>query len=229
MARSVTLQNIVDRARIHADLRGSAFINDTEALAMLNEVWPELYDELVMSYENYYQTTSTINIAPGTSLYSLPSDFYKLIGVDFQVNNGAYITLKPFMESERNQSLTTNTNLPSGVIRLRYVPAPTTFTALSQTIDGVAGWDRLLSLLLAMDMLDAEESDSTAIARKYARTLDRIKSAAAPRDTGFPARVTDAYKPDIGLIYGSFKYRLQGDSIELLNTELLGADLYPFF
>lgn len=229
MARSVTLQSIVDRARLHADMRGTGFMRDAELLTLLNEIYPELYDELVASYENYYQSTSTLNLVTGTNSYALPADFYKLIGVDFQVNNDSYITLKPYMEAERNMSLTTNTNIPTGIVRLRYVPVPTTFTALTQEVDGVAGWDRLLSLLLAIDMLDAEESDSSPLYRKYQRTLERIRGMAAPRDAGMPARVVDVHASSFTPIYGSLKYRLYGNNLEFVNTEYLGADAYPFF
>lgn len=229
MARSVTVQSIIDRARLHADMRGTGFMRDAELLDLMNEVYPELYDELVASYESYYQTSNTISIVNGTNSYSLPADFYKLTGVDFEVSSGQYITLKPFMEAERNASLTTNTNIPSGTIRLRYVPAPTMFTSLSQTVDGVAGWDRLLSLLLAIDMLDAEESDSSPLYKKYQRTLERIRGMAAPRDAGMPGRVVDVHAASFSPIYGSLKYKLTGGNIEILNTEFLGADLYPFF
>lgn len=220
MARSVTLQTIADRARVHADLKSSSFINDTEMLGILNETYCELYDELVMAYENYYRSTSTITLVSGTTLYDLPATFYKMIGVDYLIG-GQYVTLRPFMESERNT--VSGTAVPAGTLRLRFVPAPTTFTALSQSVDGVAGWDRLLSLLTAIDMLDAEESDSSALHKKYQRTLDRIRGAAAPRDAGYPARVVDVYKPDLAMMYGSLQYRLQGDQIEIINTEALGV------
>jgi hypothetical protein len=133
------------------------------------------------------------------------------------------------MEAERNNSITSATNIPSGTVRLRYIPAPTTFTALTEEVDGVAGWDRMLSLLLAIDMLDAEETDSNPLHKKYNRTLQRVREMAAPRDVGMPARVVDVSKPDLYTIYGQLRYRLQGDTMEFVNTEFLGADLIPFF
>lgn len=226
MARSVTLQSIADRARVHADMRDTSFISDAEILALINEAFPELYDELVTVYENYYSATTTISLVSGTSSYALPAAFYKTLGVDLQVNSNAYITLKPFMEAERNATLTTNLSIPSATVRLRYIPAPTIFTSLSQSVDGVSGWDRLLSLLVAIDMLDAEESDSRALYKKYERTLVRIRQTAVPRDTGMPARVTDVYAPNAQMMYGSVRYRLYGDYIEFVNSEYLG-DGYP--
>lgn len=223
MARSVTLQTISDRARIHADMRETGFIDDTEMLSLINDVYPELYDELVSVYENYYSSTSTITLTPGTTSYSLPADMYKILSMDFQVSGGSYVTLYPYMEGERNTVTASNTSIPSGTVRIRYVPAPTTFTSLAQTVDGVSGWDRLLSLLVAIDMLDAEESDSAALTRKYARTLDRIRSMAPSRDAGNPARVVDITMNQFSTIYSNLKYRIQGNSVEFINTEYLGA------
>jgi len=229
MARSVTLRSIADRARVHADMRDTNFISDVDMLAILNEVYPELYDELVTAYENYYVAEFDLVIQSGTNVYNLPTNFYKLIGVDFKVNNDAYITLKPFMEGERNVTLTTNLTIPTGVIKLRYVPAPALFTDLDDEVDGVSGWDRLLSLLAAIDMLDAEESDSKALYKKYERTVQRIRTTAAPRDAGFPGRVVDVYTPNIQLIYGALRYRLYGNTVHFINTEYLGADMLPPF
>lgn len=230
MARSVTLRSIVDRARTHADMRSSAFINDTEILALLNDCIPELYDELVGSYEDYYADSAFITLVSGTNVYDLPDDFYKVIGIDYEVSTGSYITLKPFMNAERNSTLTTNINIPAGRIRIRYVPAPPIYTDLdTDTFDGVAGWDRLVVLLLARDMLNAEESDTQAIRTTYQETLQRVRNMAPPRDSGMAHRVVDVYTPNIQMVYGSFRYHLYGDTIELLNTELLGADTYPPF
>lgn len=231
MAYTVTVQSVVDRAKTHADMKSSGFISDSEALAMFNECYAELYDELVGSFENYFSSEFNIAIAPGTDTYDLPADFYKIIGVDYEVNNGTFITLRPFDESARNMSITTNNTIPTGNILLRYIPAPTIYTSMSQTMDGVSGWDRLVGLLMAMDMLDAEESDSSAIARKYARTLQRIRDMAAPRDTGMPSTVGDIYISNIQYVYGALRYRLYGDTIRMMSTELLGADQMspPFF
>lgn len=229
MARTVTLQAIADKARFHADMKSSGFVSDAEILALINDNYCDLYDQLVSAYENYYVKQAPLNIGNGQDFYDLPNDFYKLSAVDYRVNNDAYITLHPFNEAERNVTLTTNVNIPSGVVRIFYVPAPTTFTALTDTFDGVAGWDRLVSLMTAIDMLDAEESDSSSLQRKYKLMLDRINDMSAPRDSGFPATVADAYKPNIQFIYGALMYRLYGDQIRFINTELLGADMFPPF
>lgn len=231
MARSVLLSTIADRARYMADQRsGSNFTSDAEMLSIINDNYTELYDILVEANENYYVTTTTIALTAGTSSYALAADFYKIIGVDFAVSGSSYVTLKPYMEAERNQSLTTSTAIPTGTVRIRYVPAPTTFTALSQSVDGIAGWDRLLTLMVAMEMLDAEESDTKNLQAKYARTLDRIQSMSQNRDQGMPGRMVDIYSANNFSMYGALKYRLYGSNLEFISTEFLGGDLIaPYF
>jgi hypothetical protein len=226
MARNVTVQSIIDRARIHADQRGSGFIRDSELLTLVNEVYPELYDELVGSYETYFMTTATVTLIPGTTFYNLPADFYKLIGIGFKINNDSYATLYPFNEIDRNNTFTSAASIPSGELRIRYIPAPQVFASLTDTFDGVAGWDRLLSLLLAVDMLDAEETDSSPVYRKYQRTLQRIQDMANPRDAGMPSTISDVYNLNVFNYYASFKYRLQGGQFELISTNDVGVNVF---
>lgn len=223
MARSITLQTVVDRARIYSDQRSASFINAAEMLQLVNDSYAELYDTLVGAYANYYCSSSTFALVAGTVDYDLPDDFYKIIGVDFEISTNQFCTLTPFPEAERNSNGYTTTAFPSGNIRLRYVPAPTTFTALTETIDGVAGWDRLLSLAIAIDIMDAEESDTKALTTKYNRTLSRIMQMAPDRDTGMPAKVADSSKINLWNPYGALKYRLYGDQIELLNCSYTGG------
>ena len=223
MARNVTVQSIIDRARIHADQRGTGFIRDSECLALMNEIYPELYDELVGSYENYFVARADITLAPGTTFYNMPANFYKLIGMDFKVNADSYVTLYNFNELDRNNTFASSSAIPQGTVRVRYVPAPQVFTSVTDSFDGVAGWDRLLSLLLAIDMADAEETDSTPLYRKYQRTLKRIVDMSATRDAGMPSTVTDVYNRNMWSYYASIRYRLQGSQVEFITTEALGA------
>ena len=221
MARSVTLRDIVSRARIHADQRNSNFVSDDdgETLALLNEIWPELFDELCAIDQTYYlEVSAPVAVSSASTTYDLPDDFYKIVGVDFSLNGDQWTTLYPFVEGERNQAFTTS-GVPSGYIRYRYLPAPQTFTALTDEVDGIAGWDRMLSLLLAIDMLDAEETNSDRLYRKYERTVKRIRET-SQRDMGMPGRVTDVTIPNANLLYSALCYRLRGSQIELLSTEL---------
>lgn len=231
MARSTTVGDIIERARVHADQRSSDFINDTEALQLFNEVIGDLYDEMCDIDENYFVSETSFNISGSTNAYDLPVDFYKLIGVDFSstTNGNDRITLRPFNEAERNVAFTQSVNLPSGTVYIRYVPAPTIYTSTSQTFDGVAGWDRLLTLRLAIDMCDAEETNSDRLQRKYDATLARIRGS-LDRDIGMPATVSDVSRPSVHFLYSSLKYRLYGSQLHFISSEMLGAAIFggPF-
>lgn len=219
MARAVTLGSIVERARFHADMEASGFASDAKCLALLNEIYPKLYDELVMASENYYAAVEDIPVNSQSASYVMPDDFYKILSVGFSSDNGrTFFPLSPFPEAERNTGYTT-TNLPTGTIRIRYVPSPATFTSLSETVDGVAGWDRMLTLLLAIDLLDQEESNSDRLFRKYQEEVRRI-NATSDRDLGMPARVADIYETRFN--YEWVRYRLYGNLIEFISTEYVG-------
>lgn len=218
MARSVTLQTIVDRARIHADMTNSGFASDARCLLLLNDIYPKLYDELVSADENYYADSEDVAISSADDSYDLPDDFYKLLSVRFN-SGGQYYPLMPFPEAERD-AVFGSSSLPSGTVRIRYIPAPTVFTALSQSVDGIAGWDRMLSLLLAIDLMDAEESNTDRLFRKYQEEIARIRTT-SDRDVGMPARITDVYTARVN--YDWLRYRLYGDSIEFVSTEYMGV------
>jgi hypothetical protein len=220
--RSVTIADIVARARIHADQRNSGFVSDAEALQLFNEVYPELYDELVDVDENYYITEAPgIAVSSATGTYALPGDFYKMVGVDFQAGSDR-ITLYRFNEADRNQSFTSATNIPTGTVYLRYVPAPTIYTSTSQTVDGIAGWDRLCSLRIAIDMMDAEESNTDRLTRKYQERLETIRGS-LDRDLGMPQTVTDVSRASSQYLLSTLKYRLYGNNLHLITTEILSS------
>lgn len=224
--RLVTIADIISRARTHADQRNSGFVSDAEALALFNEIWPELYDELIDIDENYYVTDAApITISSSASSYALPSDFYKLVGVDYAASAGGNrMTLYRYNEADRNLAFTSTTNIPNGVIYVRYAPAPTIYTDLTQTVDGISGWDRLCSLRLAMDMMDAEESNTDRLARKYAERLQSMRGS-LDRDIGMPATVSDVSRP-AQFIPSTLQYRLYQNNINLISTELLSGGAF---
>ncbi len=79
-----TLAQLRTRAKRLADMENSGFVADAEWLDYINEGLSELHDILVMASDEYFLSSTTINIVSGTSAYALPSDFYKVRGVDLQ-------------------------------------------------------------------------------------------------------------------------------------------------
>lgn len=230
MARLVTVGEVIANARRHADQVVSTFISDAEALALFNEVYCDLYTELTDADEAYNSTDYSFTIAPGTTQYALPSDFYKLVTVGFATVAGTQrVTVPRINPQEINSNFVSTSNIPNGTVYLRYVPSPPIFTSTSQTIDGVAGWDRAVSLQLAIDMMDSEESNSNALQRKLDAWWERFEESLS-RDLGQPATVTDTSARSSYTLYNNIKYNLVGGDIEFVSTQQLGAAVFggPF-
>ncbi len=227
MSYPVTIQSIIDRALKKADMFNSGFIDaaNGEQMELFQEAYTEWYDIMVTRFENYFTAESAFQITAGTFSYVLPDDFYKLLGVDYKIGATptSYITLKPFSEMERNGEIGTVGNIPTGEIKLRYVPAPIQYTDPTDTVQMVAGWDTLLVVLMAIAMREKEESDTASLERQLARQMNRVEEAAQNRDVGMPGRVNNIYQVTVYQQYSNLRYQLNQDSIKFLSTEILSA------
>lgn len=76
---SVTTSELVAEIRTTSNLQASRFCSDPELLLMANEVMAELFDDLVMAREGYFQTSATLTLVNNAS--NLPTDFYKEVGL----------------------------------------------------------------------------------------------------------------------------------------------------
>jgi hypothetical protein len=213
-----SLSQLRTEARQRADMEDSEFVSDSELTIYINDSYSELYDLLVSKFADYYVKTPasppTFTVARGDSTYALPSDFYKLIGVDRQSNGSDYYTIRPYMFEERNSR--NNTELyrgahpkvryriigaylkftpeseAAGNYRIWYVPNYTALSATSDTIDvHTDKWKQFIVVSTAIKMLQKEESDVTVLLNEKAELKRRIEEMAANRDVGEPERVTD--------------------------------------
>lgn len=104
----ISLDDIISAAKQRSDMVNSTFVTDAEWQSYVNFSYAELYDLLIQSYGNDYFVASpsyTFSTDGTNDHYALPSDFYKLLGVDSLVNGNTQtpITLTPFAFQERNQ------------------------------------------------------------------------------------------------------------------------------
>jgi len=228
----ISVQTIVDTAIDLADMRNSQFVDQsggagTELIRYVNLAYRDLYNQIVQTNEHYFSTTSTISVVSGTDTYSLPADFYKLDGVDLQVDalSGRYLTLRPFMFAERNKfrSGLAFTNAPYGqvfkyilagsnirflpipslpaTVQLWYTPNPTVISSFADTLQVVVGGDEYLSLYIACAMLIKEETDCSELNAKRQEVLTQLKSALRNRDEGAPKYITDESSINAGALY----------------------------
>lgn len=212
-----TLLQLRDRAKQESDSVNSSFVSDAEWTNYINGSYAELYGLLVQAYgDNYYVASPYSITTDGTNyLFALPSDFFKLLGAELQVQSTNYwVTLRPFQFQERNNIALLNSPIPASgqVVRLWYVP---TLTALSADGDSTVtipnGWEEFIIIDAAMKAMGKEESDvSVLMARKQA-IIERINAEAENRDAGSPARITDVYTSRSQ----GMRYRLNGSNIWL--------------
>lgn len=201
--------------RERADMTYTNFVSDAELLRYINKSYTRLYNLLVAKFEDYNASFSEFALTPGTAIYNLPENFFKCLGVDYQVAGDDYVSLEGFTFRERNRfsdsfiapSVDGDTNLryrilgntltfipvpsSSATVRLWYVPAPTKFTSTTQLVDGISGWEELVILDSAIKCLQKEESDTTALVTERALLAKEIEEVAANRNIGEPQRVLD--------------------------------------
>lgn len=227
----VTVQTIIDSAIDLADMKRSNFIDQTgtagtELIRYANMAYKDLYAQIVLSKEFYFTTSSTISVVSGTDTYSLPSDFYKLDGVDLALDNsGRYLTLRPFQFVERNKfrSGLALTIAPYGQvfkyvvvggnirflpipsqsasITLWYTPEPAVITSFSTSLSLPIGSDEYMSLYIACAMLAKEETDTSALNAKRLEVIDQLKNSLKDRDQGSAAYVVDESTINSGALY----------------------------
>lgn len=220
MSTSMTLTELITAARQRSDMVNNLFCTDAEFTSYINQSYFELYDLLVQKYgDNYFVKDPPYTfVTDGTTFqYSLPSDFYKLLGVDLALANtqDSYVTIKPFMFGDRNRYSVPNFQSFYGVTNMRYringnklwltpvpaanqsmriwyIPRLQTLTAPGDTADGISGWTEYIIVDAAIKVLVKEESDPSALMAAKAGLIQRIESAAENRDAGSPPKVLDS-------------------------------------
>lgn len=215
---------MVADARRYADMTGDDFRTDTEIERMVNQKLAEFYDLLVSARgQDYYITSDTISVVASTATYSLPDDFYQLKSLTLEWSStdheivhplnsvaarnryqSAYTTWEQFGRKGYRLRGTTVEFLPTPTsavtCRVQYIP---TFTALTNTTPGttdifdcVNGWEKLITLGVAMELMEMEEAGtSQKWAAQYQAQYDRIEAMAADRDADQPMQIEDV-NPD---------------------------------
>ena len=210
---TVTLTTLRTRVRERADMVGSSFVADTATGldAWINEAVQKLHGMLVDALgEEYVSSSSAFTTVSGQSDYTLPATFYKLYGVDLQMNGDIY-ALEPYMRPERNVYRNTQTagwylprySLVGSNLRLYPVPSPnlsgtvlfapeaTTLVSGTDSVNFPNGWERFIVLDAAIQALAKEESSITALSNEREAVVREIQQTKESRDYANPKRVVD--------------------------------------
>ena len=228
MATTLTLAQLMIAVRQRADmlvagytpaLTGTSyFVTDPELISYINQSYFELYDLLIAAYgDNYYVANPFAIVPDGINFqFALPTDFYKLLGVDLLVNNAqdSALTLKTFNFSDRNRYNLPNYQTLAGVTNLRYrlngsnlwfIPVPQAgsniqlwyiprlvqLAALTDTADGISGWTEYIICDAAIKCMQKEESDVSVLQSQKQALIMRIEAMAENRDANNPPTVAD--------------------------------------
>jgi hypothetical protein len=132
-----------------AGMENNPAISIPEWNSYITNSYKELYDLLVSAYGNdYYVATPYQFQITGQNFYPVPSDFYKILGMDLQYSASptGWITLKRFEFIDRNKGAYLNSAVTvSSLAQAWYIPEPTSLqilptcgTTLNSTTVGVS-------------------------------------------------------------------------------------------
>lgn len=219
--RTVTLQELMDRARQYADMQNNNFITDPELKLYIKNACTKYWNLINQLGQDYNLITSpTTLFESNVKDYALPTDFLHVRGVDLAVSsspqpNDIWLNVKPFQFAERNRfqgypyfsgfGISTylryriKNNFISfdpypqgyGSFRIHYTPVMPDLTQPTDTIDGVNGFEDYIALKTAERMLAKEESDVSWVLKEINEFEVMIKQSADDRNRDRSDRVQD--------------------------------------
>lgn len=215
-----TVGNLRLQCQQRCNFENQPFITNQEWNSYINESYKELFDIIVQKFgsDYYVATPYTYTTSQSTQLYPLPTDFYKLLGVEIALNpsdSNSWISLRQFEFVQRNLYNYPNVFTFYGVTNLRYrlngtnlyvVPAPTSGQTIriwyaprpnqlisdTDTVDAISGWEEYIIADCCIKALTKEESDASVFMVQKQALLKRIEEASENRNIGDPQCVSDS-------------------------------------
>ena len=215
MSQSVTATATILKARQRADAetadQANSVVTDAELLSVLNDAYRSLYDLIAnLAGHEYFATRATLT----ATAFTLPSDFYRALGVDFPDYFGTNqpYSARRFNFADRNRRAsawvalgyeTPTYRIQNGVLTweplsaapttsvyLWYVPTPAAI-ASNGSFDAVNGWDEYVVCYIARYIKQKQEEDEQPILLALAQAQQRVEHNAA-RIVQDPVVVSDA-------------------------------------
>ncbi len=209
MAQLKLVSDLITETRQRADMQNTQFVTDTEITTYLDKAYRKLYNQIAARYSAHFVKEGTLVLDVGsTDTYGLPSDFYRLLGLDL-VTGGRPFTLRPWTLNERNRTNYGYLSQPiryiikgtkvqlkpepsaSDTVKCFYVPVPAALTGATQ-IDVFDGFDEYIVIDAAITCKQKQESDVSVLMAQKQECLDQIINVYGnSMDDGFPNTVTD--------------------------------------
>lgn len=213
MARTRSLTSLIAEIRKRTNMENSTFVDDPEITNYINQEVTELHGHMTMAEgQPHFRSQFDISVVPGTQLYALPADFWRVQRVTATID-GIVRDMAPFMEGERAALLNTQylgamfSNgpryriqadnieiLPSNrafAAKLLYTSASPLLASGADTLDGFNGYEQAVVYGVSAIILQKEESDPSFYLSSKDRIYKQIEALAAQRDASHPERVTD--------------------------------------
>lgn len=230
--QQVTVSTITNMALHLANQEFSDFIDtsntpNSELIGYAQMAYEDAYSKIVLANENYFTIPANINIISGQESYPLPTDFYKLNGVDLSINNtaGTFVTLRPFSFSERNKYragyivpiypygylyryLLVNNNIKfipvpsqSNLVQIWYTPLMPIIQSLNDTISILPEYTAYMIYKIACLILSKEESDISALNNQRIEALQQLLNSTKEKDSGMAKQVVDIDEINFGAVF----------------------------
>ena len=192
----------------------SAFIDAGAAAVAVNSHLAALWDAIILAYEDYCVRRIKVDVKADFENYPLPEDFYKFRKVFPIVNGKRGKPLRKFDLQDLGQEGSLDTLITSSIedtrykvngfrlwlhpmptgpaqLELWYVPQFDPIVTFEEPIDirFPMGWEEYVIAGVAAEMLEKEESDSTALRNAQRAALERILIMAEDRDVGEPFQI----------------------------------------
>lgn len=214
MSLSVLISDIVTDARQYADMVNTQFVTDQEIVGYIDKAYRQMYVKIVSQGSNFFNTKLDYAIVPQQDTYPLPVDFYRLTGVDLNIDSQNKITLMNINMNERNMLknvfatayvnrgwrywisaeniIFTPAPDNNASFTIWYIPDPVSIISTNQTLVlNPAVVVDYLGVSAAIRCLQKQESDSSVLIKEQADIITQILDATATQDSAFPLRVTD--------------------------------------
>jgi len=196
-----------------------AFIPDADVNRLVNAAIRELYEMLVRARgHEYYETRidgsdGTYKTTAGVATVTLPTDFLQLLSLALlwsardiesvdaleSIDDRAGLVRWGVWGRESAKAFRIRGNVieffptptASTFIELRYVPQFADLTEDADTFDSVHGWERLVALRVALELLTIGGDPTGAVQKLYDQEIERIERIASDRAAAHPPRVRD--------------------------------------